>query len=750
MFVSLLLNDQPRGEFFVLMSDGGDFLISKEDLQVNGIDLKGSVIVVEGSSYVSLLSLKPDIVFEFNEKTLTLLITADPAILGTATFDFSARVPSDIDFPQNDSAFINYSVNYFADDGFTFREFNVPFETSVRYKDYVVFSNFSFSYKDGGDEEFARLLTNVTRDDRVSLVRYTAGDLTASSGELGGGALVAGFSITKNYSLNQHFVRYPGINLEGLIYSPSDVEIWRDGSLLKRERVEPGKFEFLNIPATTGAGEAIVVIRDSYGDEKRIIVPFYFSSALLKKGLHEFTYNAGVVRENFGEDDWNYDAPVFIASHKYGISDKLTGGFRAEIGEDLSSGGLTASFAVPGAGFLDSAVAASINHSNGFAYSLGYSDNSKEAGLWWRVTMRGHTRKYSNLTLLPDRDRARTELVGSVGFASTRAGSVSLFYTSSDNYLSDDVKRLTARYSKAVTRDLSFDISASNTESDDTENEVFATIRYLFGNSTTGNLSVRTAKNENSGSLTVQRTPPSRTGIGYRVVAEQSSVNDDFSHSNDAELTYYGSKAVLTGKYRESNKDESHTLRASGSLGYVNGALHLGQPINDSFAVVKVGSLPGVEVLHSNRSAGRTDRRGEIMIPYLISNYDNKISLNEKDIPINYSLSTSDQFVSPMFRSGTMLKFEVAKIQSVFGSIHVVDKGQREPAEFWHLVLKKGDLKIESPVGRDGEFYLENVPAGMYEATIYNGEQQCEFGFEIPESDEMFIDVEELDCLVSH
>jgi outer membrane usher protein FimD/PapC len=56
------------------------------------------------------------------------------------------------------------------------------------------------------------------------------------------------------------------------------------------------------------------------------------------------------------------------------------------------------------------------------------------------------------------------------------------------------------------------------------------------------------------------------------------------------------------------------------------------------------------------------------------------------------------------------------------------------------------DRTIEGLVGRGGEFYIENVPAGSYPAKItYEGEE-CVFDITIPETTEMWVDLGEVLC----
>lgn len=747
LIISIFLNSEPKGETFGLITPDRDFLLSAGLLNELGISARGKEINIEGDTYISLRSLSPQVTFEFNEEDISLQLTATPELLGTASFDLGRKEPNNIYKPRENSAFLNYSFNYYADDGFEFREINVPLETGIRLNDYLLFSNFSYKYLDEDGDEFVRLLTNIVRDDRESMIRYKVGDFTASTGELGGGKVIGGFSISKNFSLNPYFLRYPGVNLEGLIYTPSDVELWKDGILLRSERLSPGKFDFQNVPVNTGSGLTEVVIRDAFGEEKRLLVPYHFTTRLLKKDTHEYSYNLGFIREEFGTKNFDYGKWAMLMNHRYGFNKRFTGGARAELSEDLASMGLSGSYSMGRIGVIDTAAAASFNSMNGHAYSLGYSNTLVKQAISWRVTLRGHSRHYSNLNLLPDRDRARNEIISSINYSNQRTGSFSLSYSSSDNYDSVNSERVTFRYSKSLTKKLNISLSASNTNNETTENEIFCTINYLFNPGTSGYASYRKTEDDESGSLSVQRTPVDRIGAGYRVVAEKTdNAGSDDTERYEAELNYRSKYGVYKARYNALDSSDSYLISASGSIGIVNGSIHPGQPVNDSFGIVKVGDFEDVEVYSSNALVGKTNSNGEIMVPFFSSYTDNSISVNDEDIPMNYTIMDIDKNVSPPYRSGSYLKFDVEKIQSIIGIMLIKDKTGTVPAEFWNFIFEYKGKTINVSTVREGEFYLENIEDGIYKAIINKDEKECRFDLIIPESSEAFIDLGNITC----
>ena len=41
------------------------------------------------------------------------------------------------------------------------------------------------------------------------------------------------------------------------------------------------------------------MLKDPFGNEQRIYYPAYFSTQMLREGLHEYSYNIGFLREQY-------------------------------------------------------------------------------------------------------------------------------------------------------------------------------------------------------------------------------------------------------------------------------------------------------------------------------------------------------------------------------------------------------------------------------------------------------------------
>jgi outer membrane usher protein len=190
----------------------------------------------------------------------------------------------------------------------------------------------------------------------------------------------------------------------------------------------------------------------------------------------------------------------------------------------------------------------------------------------------------------------------------------------------------------------------------------------------------------------------------------------------------------------------SYDVGVSGGVVYINKSAFLTRPVDDSFALVKVGQLDGVRVDYSNQESGTTNANGEIVLPNLVSYYDNDVSIDPKGIPVNYEIERVRRHVSPPVRGGSVVEFPVTRLQGFTGYLYVVEQGERKPAQYWGLRLKNAGVSREFTIGKGGEFYLKNLSAGTIPAAIFWQDRECHFELNIPKTDAIMVDMGEQTC----
>lgn len=749
VILNITVNQIPKGEFFVPMTDDGDFLVKVEDLKTIGIrEPKGKVVEVSAEPYLSLKSMG-GVTFQFNERTLTLDVTVPPELLPKTVLNFMPQRQPGVYYPKDSGAFFNYGLRYYAGNSFDFQNLDAPSELGIRVEDFLFLSDSSYQ-KTTNEERFTRLNSRIVYDRRQDLQRVTLGDSLVSSGDLGSGVNLGGLSFSKIYAINPYLIRRPLFDYSGLVALPSDAEIYLDGNLVRKEKLMPGEFELKDISYYGGNRNVEVVIRDAFGREQRIQAPFFFTDVLLKEGLHEYSYNLGFLREQFGVISNSYGDPVFLAFHRYGLFDWLNLGFRGEGKEGLYNAGPLLTLRLSHFGVVDLALAGSTGRDgrNGTAgtFSYVYQDRYFNA----RALLRGYTKDYSTLQNLDLIERPKYEAGIGGGYGSRTFGSLSVDYSTLKQYQGQDRSTTTLSYSRTLWGKMSVSTSLRRIEEQQTSYEFLVNLIFFPQLNLVVSANYQNTKDGNTETLQAQKNAPTGEGIGYRTTLQRMDSSSDHSSAINPFFQYNSKYGIYAGEYRgvfnSGGRNETYSLFASGGMAYVGNTLGFSRPITDSFGLVKVGELKGVAVYQNNQEIGRTNSAGKVFIPSMNSFLDNQVRINDKDIPMEYSIAEVQRFVSPPLRSGTVINFKVTKIQAITGQLKMRIDGEMKPAEYMEVILLVEGPEMAVPTGKGGEFYFENVPAGTYKATFKTKGKACSFNLTIPKSDEMMLDLGELIC----
>ena len=179
----------------------------------------------------------------------------------------------------------------------------------------------------------------------------------------------------------------------------------------------------------------------------------------------------------------------------------------------------------------------------------------------------------------------------------------------------------------------------------------------------------------------------------------------------------------------------------SGSIGYTGKSIGLGRPIYDSFGIVKVADLAGVPVFHNNQEIGKTNKEGKLFLPSLYSYQNNRVTIDDTAVPIHYSIAGVTKRVSPSFRSGSFISFDVIKIQPITGSLLMKKDGAVVPVEYSEVRMDVNGHPMIFITARGGEFYVENIPPGKYKASFSFEDKPFSVNIVIPETVDTFIEL---------
>jgi outer membrane usher protein len=738
LIVAVNVNADPKGERVVRLEPSGRFLVRREDLEEFGQltpAMKGYAI--EGDVFVDLGEV-PRARTKFDEKTLTLDLAFPPEDFPRQTLDLSQHLAAvDIDTPPS-SALLNYRLAYSRTRDAGPGNLSLSTESAFAYRGWLL-ENRSFHSRSENESASLRLETRLQRDDRENLRRLTLGDSVTPGLALGSSVPFGGLTFAKSYALSPYLVRQPSVAYRGLADSPSQVDFYVGNTLVLRQRVAPGPFDIQNFSYYGGQRDVRVVIRDAYGRERTIAYPFYFADQGLAAGLHDYSYQAGWLRESMGLASNDYGPFSWSAFHQYGIDDKWTVGARTEGTADKSNAGLDAVYRHEYLGLFAAHAAASRDSEKGpgNAWSFGHSFVRNEIST--QVIAQGYSRDYAILSAgvaprLPKRDFSIN-----ASYATALLGSVSAGYTRLELWDEPVARSINFTYSRPLGGRLNFTAIARHQLSEPRGTEVFVGLQYMpQPDQNAGASWSRDIAGARTASLQFGNNVPHGEGIGYSLGVQRRTEGEANSVVYTPRLEWYARRGIVGAEVTHLDASDGPgttgmTLSLSGALVAAEGRLDATRPVSDSFAIVELQPpMEGVTVYENNQVVGKTDARGRALLPNVVSYANNFASLRDKDISIEYTIDKVGKSFSPPARSGTLVPFRIERLRTFTGRFLFREGERLAPLEFNLATVEAGGRSIEVPTGRNGEFYAENLPAGRHPASVLLRGSRCDFVVEVP------------------
>jgi outer membrane usher protein FimD/PapC len=496
-----------------------------------------------------------------------------------------------------------------------------------------------------------------------------------------------------------------------------------------------------------------IVIRDAFGREQRIDTTYYSTDVPLKAGLQEYSYNLGALRERFGIESDRYGPLAFSAFHRYGVTDEVTLGVRGEGKKGAYNAGPTASFVLGAAGLLNASAALSDNdgRSGGSALlSYSYVGRHFSAGL----LLRKDSPNYATLAD-PAIDRRNYETNASIGYSDPRLGSVSVGYSTFKAYQGQDRTTASLSYSRPLFDNrASFFATLSNRRAQERTNQIFIGLVYNFDRDYAVSTQFQRFGDTRTETIQLQKAQPLGEGLGYTVALERDDSSQGANNRLIPSFQYNSRWGIVRANYAQASgavgSVRNYEASVAGGIAFVGNTFSLGRPVTDSFGVVKVDDIEGVRVFVNSEEIGKTDATGRVFLPVLTSFYENQVSINTTNVPMEYSFPEAMKLVSPGFRSGAVIDFAAKRLQAVTGTLKIKSGGTIQAAEFYEASLTADGRPLRFMTGRGGEFYMEDVKPGRYAARLSGNGQICAFELVVPQTREAFTEIPELVCDTGH
>ena len=532
---------------------------------------------------------------------------------------------------------------------------------------------------------------------------------------------LGGIRLGRDFSLQPYRITSPLPIFAGEVAAPSDVELFINGFRQYSGEVPVGPFRINSMPSINGAGNAQLVIRDAFGAVRTVDIPFYATQNLLQAGLSDWSFVAGVVREDVGLRSFSYaDRPVGSADYRYGVSDWLTLEAHAEGGDGLANAGVGSIWSLGRAGVIGASHARS-EHDGSSGHQSGLSYSWTDARFTFSIDSRRTRGDYRDIASAYGFGPALISERGLVGWNSSRLGSFGVGYARLQQQESDD-RYGTAYWSLSVGGRWSFNLNYNRNLDDRDDHSVFLGVGVSLDPRRMLNVSAQRNGQRDSALVDLSQPVPGDGGFGWRLRADHS--RDDTG--GVAEAAWMGSRGQVYGGLASFGGSSYGYAGGSGSLVLMEREVFAARSISDGFAVVTTSGLGGVPVTLENRPVGTTNPRGRLLVTPLNAWQRNRLAIDPMDLPANTRLGKVEVNATPTDRAGTVVRFDVEQIRA---AVLVLHDGQGQPLPLGTRVRLAGGSGQASLVGYDGEAYFDSLePDNTLEAILPQG--TCRVRFE--------------------
>ncbi len=685
---------------------------------------------------IIFLSDIPTVLFQYNEDTQLLNINIVDDQRLAKQYHTSDGKKERLLTPSGIGAVINYSLfaTSAAPTGGTFEIGS----TSANLDGWIysplgrIYGSGIVSTDNFNEYEFLRLDTRWSFSDVKSLKVYNLGDTISGGLAWTRPVRMGGFQVQKNFGLRPDLISTPLLQATGSAAVPSTVDVYIGNFKAHSQEVSAGPFSINQIPTVSGAGNARIVIKDATGREQETIKPFYVSSKLLRKGLLDYSLEAGFARLNYGSISNNYSRDILgLGTFRYGFSDTVTLEGHAEGNANLLNGGLGASFTLANRALFSVAGSAS-QTSKGLGYQAYGSVETQLWGLNIHASSRRSFGDYQDLASITESEIVDTGFTSgaltttgipkafdqiSIGIPLPKIkGGLNLSFTHLEDVVNSASNVVSASYSQRVFGDASLTVSAFSAISDEQNYGVYVGLSFPLGNkihtsasveSTDGNLAYRVAASKSADSI-----PGS---WGWRI-----SDTEGYKQERSAGVSYRGKKT-----YSQINVHQNVTGVAADA--YLNGAVVVADSgvffanrIDDAFAVVDTG-VPSIPVYLANHLMGETNAFGKLLVPGLLSYEENRIKIDTEKLPINASVDSTNQKIIPASGAGVNIRFGVQT--DTKNAVVIFTDAQGEYLDVGAEGILSGSGS-EFIIGYDGRTYLEGL-SSKNTVTIVLDNSEC-------------------------
>ncbi|MFT3905032.1 MAG: fimbria/pilus outer membrane usher protein [Steroidobacteraceae bacterium] len=728
------LNEQSGGAMLVVLRNpAGALWIEESDLARLRLMMPGTEpYVYEGRRYYALAAIN-GVKVRIDEGMQRAIVEAPAEAFVATRLTPAPGTPMPVT-PASPGAFLNYQLS---DQRIDAANLAGAYSELGVFGAPGVLTNTAVWRSYGGDSAVVRLDTAFTHDFAARMERLILGDSIRNAGSWGNAIRMGGIHWGTEYGIRPDLVTTPTLSTTGAAVVPSTVDVFVNNQKILSQDLQPGPFIIDRLPAVSGAGDVSVVVRDALGREQVVTQSFYSSNALLRSQLTQYSFDLGVIRENYATDSTSYGHLTGSALYRRGLNDRMT--LEAH-GEFLVDGahatGLALSSALGQFGVLNlTAAAGGDGTTSGWLGGVGFERRGERATLLASsfFASQGY-RQVGDAELAVSRFRQRQLLQGGVNLG--RAGTLTLAWARATYDTQPAQRTFSLTHSLQLRNRGSLSLSWTDVRGATHASSVNLLFTLPLGERSSATFSGTSGQGTGAASDEVmagyQMNAPVGPGYGYRV-----SASSEGNYDAGGRAQWHGGD--LQAEAARNAGVSGQSLIWNGAATLLGGELTAARTVNGSFAVVDLGGLADVPVYVDHHLVAHTDAAGYALLPNLRSYEANRINIDPLELPLDTQIDARTLVVAPAWRSGVVARFPVERVQG--GTFRLIRSDGR-PVPAGAEVVLKGKV---FPVALEGLTYVTGFDHGMGGRAQWSG-GQCEFRLEPPPAGDPLPDMGQVPC----
>lgn len=746
--VSLKIDYEDSDALVTVYEDNNhDIWIDKKDL--TSINLEpdylnsGTTTSKDNNDYVSLKSLQGTS-FKLDEQNLDLIINFPVKGLKQQDFDYRDSLAEEKINNSAKSILLNYDLTISRNDSATYlaglQELDITLNKGSIVNSFLLRHNFKTSNRHNHKSmrDSIRLETYWLNDEIDKMASWKIGDAISASADWSGSTRFAGVQYATNFAVKPNFTSYPLLSFAGVSELPSTIDVFANSLPIYTKESKSGKFDINNIPVTTGRGDLVVRVKDIAGKVQTITMPYFISPILLKPGLADFSYSAGLQRQNYGARSYEYSRLVTSIDYMYGMNDRWTLGGHFESLSDNFAVGTTNIFNLNRFGILSVSLANS-NHSlslknvrsNAQRFKVDYTTDIGK--LTYSTSL---TYDWGNFmdTFINPRDykvilgRAgnvyRTSLSYCSGDYGTIFGSFTRLTTINSNLSKSKADLIGASYQYNINKNININLNVGSSinSKPDKQRQNYGSLSLIasMDNKSISLSSSKTSKQNLNKSIQISSSIIGQKGWGYN--ATINNPENKKQRTFDFEIDRYGDYGDISLYSFSDNARRSDQISLTGNVIGINKNIYFTRPSNNSFLLVKVADVKNVPIYNNNQLIGKTDANGTLLIPNVPAYVISETRVDERKLPFNVKFSDLTLHTAPRPKSGVIVNFDITKVRPLEMTLKDHHGKLFEVNRAVHI----DGVADDQYVGYNGNLYITDIKdLNRIEGKSCNESQEC-------------------------